>query len=105
MFLGVKGFFRGENTIKGVKHMPRSARQISNTKVYHIILRGNDKQDIFYDEQDYKKFIKEIQETKEKYQYKVLTDNKNNIRKKYNITTIDKPSIESIMLFYIKGEK
>ncbi len=51
--------------------MPRSARQISNTKVYHIILRGNDKQDIFYDEQDYKKFIKEIQETKEKYQYKL----------------------------------
>ena len=42
---------------------------------------------------------------KEKYQYEVLTDNKNNIRKKYNITTIDKPSIESIMLFYIKGEK
>ena len=36
--------------------MPRSARQISNTKVYHIILRGNDKQDIFYDEQDYEKF-------------------------------------------------
>ena len=51
--------------------MPRSAREISNTKVYHIILRGNDKQDIFYDEQDYKKFIKEIQETKEKYQYKL----------------------------------
>ena len=49
--------------------MPRSARQISNTKVYHIILRGNDKQDIFYDKQDYRKFIKEIKETKEKYQY------------------------------------
>ena len=49
--------------------MPRSAREISNTKVYHIILRGNDKQDIFYDEQDYRKFIKEIKETKEKYQY------------------------------------
>ena len=49
--------------------MPRSARETSNTKVYHIILRGNDKQDIFYDEQDYRKFIKEIKETKEKYQY------------------------------------
>ena len=24
---------------------------------------------------------------------------------KYNITTIDKPSIEDIMLFYVKGEK
>ena len=30
--------------------MPRVARKISNTKVYHIILRGNDRQDIFYDE-------------------------------------------------------
>ena len=49
--------------------MPRSARETSNTKVYHIILRGNVKQDIFYDEQDYRKFIKEIKETKEKYQY------------------------------------
>ena len=51
---------------------------------------------------DKKDFIKY---KKEKYQYEVLTENKNNIRKKYNITTIDKPSIEDIMLFYIKGEK
>ena len=39
------------------------------------------------------------------YQYEVLTSNRNTIRNKYNITTIDKPSIEDIMLFYIKGEK
>ena len=51
------------------------------------------------EEKDYIKY------KKEKYQYEVLTDNKDNIRKKYNITTIDKPSIEDIMLFYIKGEK
>ena len=42
---------------------------------------------------------------KGKYQYEVLTSNKNNIRNRYNITTIDKPSIEDIMLLYIKGEK
>ena len=48
--------------------MPRIARKISNTKVYHIILRGNDKQDIFFDEQDYIKFIKELIKVKEKYQ-------------------------------------
>lgn len=46
-----------------------------------------------------------IRYKKEKYQYEVLTNDKNNIIKKYNITTIDKPSIEEIMLFYIKGEK
>ena len=48
--------------------MPRSARQISNTKVYHIILRGNDKQDIFYDKQDYEKFKNEVIKAKDKYQ-------------------------------------
>lgn len=46
-----------------------------------------------------------IRYKKGKYQYEVLTNDKNNIRKKYNITTIDKSSIEEIMLFYIKGEK
>ena len=51
------------------------------------------------DEKDY------IAYKKGKYQYEVLTSDKNIIRNKYNITTIDKPSIEDIMLFYIKGEK
>ena len=51
------------------------------------------------DEKDYIKY------QKEKYQYEVLTNNKNRIKQKYNITVIDKPSIEDIMLFYIKGEK
>lgn len=49
--------------------MPRKARKTSKTKVYHIILRGNDKQDIFFDKQDYKKFLEDIEKTKEKYQY------------------------------------
>ena len=51
------------------------------------------------DEKDYIKY------KKEKYQYEVLTSNKDTIRRKYNITSIDKPSIEDIMLFYIKGER
>ena len=51
--------------------MPRKARKISKTKVYHIILRGNDRQDIFYDEQDYRKFMNQIVKTKEKYIYEL----------------------------------
>ena len=51
------------------------------------------------DEKDY------ISYKKGKYQYEVLTNDKSAIRSKYNISTIDKPSIEDIMLFYIKGEK
>lgn len=51
--------------------MPRMARQKSSTKVYHVILRGNAKQDIFLDKQDYYKFFREICNTKEKYQYEL----------------------------------
>ena len=56
---------------------------------------------------DFTKLQKEdyIKYKKGKYQYEVLTDNKYKIKQKYNITTIDKPSIEEIMLLYIKGEK
>ena len=53
--------------------MPRIARKISSTKVYHIILRGNDRQDIFLDEQDYHKFLKIVKILKEKYQYDIFT--------------------------------
>ncbi len=53
--------------------MPRKARQKSSTKVYHVILRGNAKQDIFLENYDYYKFIKEIKRTKGKYQYELYT--------------------------------
>ena len=42
---------------------------------------------------------------KKKYQHEVLIGNKAAFRKKYNIATIDKPSIDDVMLFYVKGEK
>lgn len=51
--------------------MPRIARQISKTNVYHTMIRGNDKQDIFLDEQDYYKFLKEVKNTKIKYKYQL----------------------------------
>ena len=51
--------------------MPRKSREKSNSKVYHVIVRGINKQDIFLDEQDNKKFIKEIKRVKEKYQFQI----------------------------------
>ena len=51
------------------------------------------------DEKDY------IAYKKGKYQYEVLVNDKSLIRKKYNIATIDKPSIEDIMLFYCASNK
>lgn len=59
------------------------------------------------DEKDFSKISKEDYDyyRKEKYQYEVLVKNKKMIMSKYGISTIDKASIEDIMLFYIKGEK
>lgn len=51
------------------------------------------------EEEDY------INYKKGKYQYEVLINNKNSFKKKYNINSIDKPTIDDIMLFYIKGER
>lgn len=64
---------KNKNKINRGDEMPRMARQKSSTKVYHVILRGNAKQDIFLEKQDYGKFIKEICNTKEKYQYELYT--------------------------------
>lgn len=40
-----------------------------------------------------------------RYEYQVLVEQKNNFKSKYNFDVIDKPTIEDIMLIYIKGEK
>ena len=46
-----------------------------------------------------------IKYKKNRYEYDVLLENKYEFRKNYNISVIDKPSLEDIMLIYIKGEK
>lgn len=37
--------------------MPRQARTISSTNVYHAILRGVNKQQVFEDDEDYIRFL------------------------------------------------
>ena len=53
--------------------MPRIARENLKTitKTYHIIIRGNNKQDIFTCENDRKKFINLLKKTKEEYSFRV----------------------------------
>ena len=46
-----------------------------------------------------------IKYRKEKYQYEVLVPDKFKIAKKYNFKVIDKPSIDEIMLMFVKGEE
>jgi len=47
-------------------NMPRQARKKSETGIYHIMIRGINRQNIFEDDEDYLKFIHTIQKNKEK---------------------------------------
>ena len=38
-------------------NMPRQARKTSGTGIYHVMLRGINRQDIFEDDEDYMKFL------------------------------------------------
>ena len=51
--------------------IPRAPRKKSNTNVYHVIIRGINRQNIFLDKQDFKKFLKEVKRTKEVYKYEL----------------------------------
>lgn len=52
--------------------MARTNRNYNpTTNLYHIIIRGIGQQDIFYDDQDRNKFLKELKNTKEQYKYEI----------------------------------
>ena len=53
--------------------MPRIARNYSKIKVYHITIRGIDKQNIFFDDNDRFKFMDIIKDTKEKFNYDIYS--------------------------------
>ena len=40
-----------------------------------------------------------------RFEYEVLVEDKIKFRRKYDFNIIDKPTLEDIMLIYIKGEK
>ncbi len=40
--------------------MARKAREYSSIDIYHIMLRGIDKRDLFYDKEDYSFFINRL---------------------------------------------
>ncbi len=51
--------------------MARQARQRSSTGIYHIMLRGIDKRDIFLDNQDRRKFIESLFKAREAGGFKI----------------------------------
>ena len=46
--------------------MPREAREKSKTGIYHVLLRGIDKRDLFLDDDDRRKFVRNLEQAKEK---------------------------------------
>ncbi len=51
--------------------MPRAARIAPQEFVYHVLARGNNKQDVFKDEDDFRKYIDILRTYKQKYQYRL----------------------------------
>lgn len=82
--------------------MPRTRRKISKTGIYHIMIRGNEKKNIFLDDSDRVKFIKILLKIKHEELYELFsycimpnhvhliikdnTNNISNIMKKINTT-------------------
>lgn len=51
--------------------MPRQAREKSKSGIYHIMIRGNGRKEIFHDNQDYIKFLNILKKIKNKFDLKV----------------------------------
>ena len=53
--------------------MSKYLREFSNSKVYHIIIKGIDDGTIFYDNEDRNVFLNKLEITKKKFKYKILS--------------------------------
>ena len=51
--------------------MPRAARIAPNGNIYHVLTRGNNSQNIFKDDNDFKKYLELIFRYKGKYHFKL----------------------------------
>ena len=51
--------------------MPRIARIAPKEHVYHVLTRGNNRQDVFKEKKDYEKYLEILQRYKEKYKFKL----------------------------------
>jgi len=56
-----------------MKKMPRTRRLKSDTGIYHVVLRGINRQTIFEDEEDNEMFLLTLDQYKKKSGYKLLT--------------------------------
>jgi len=59
------------NNYRGEDNMPRKARQQSKSGIYHIMIRGNERTNIFLDDEDRIKFINILGNKKKEKEYSI----------------------------------
>ncbi len=52
--------------------MPRLPRKVSENGIYHVVVRGINKADVFLDDEDYLKLLYIIKDVQEKHSFKVF---------------------------------
>ncbi len=52
--------------------IPRTSRKLSESNIYHIVIKGNNSQVLFFDSKDYLFFLKEIKKAVDEYDCKIL---------------------------------
>jgi putative transposase len=51
--------------------MARTARVVTDNTIYHVITRGNQKQNVFRDQVDYQEYLKLLQKYKHQYNFQI----------------------------------
>ena len=105
-----KGIFVSSHITSDLEHIADYITFINNGEI--VLTKTRDELLEIYgivkcSEEEFKKLDKKdfIKYRKSKYEYEILIENKLEFKKKYDIQVIDKPTIEDIMVIYIKGEK
>ncbi len=66
-------YLKNYNKKGGKIKLPRQARRKSHSNIYHCMLRGVNKQDIFFEDKDYLEFQDIIRKNKKKFLYQVYS--------------------------------
>ena len=105
-----KGIFVSSHITSDLEHIADYITFINNGEIIFTKTRDELLENygiVKCSEEQFKKIDKKdyIKYKKNRYEYDVLIEDKYEFKKKYDISVIDKPTIEDIMLIYIKGEK
>ena len=105
-----KGIFVSSHITSDLEHIADYITFINNGEIIFTKTRDDLLENygiVKCSEEQFKKIDKKdyIKYKKNRYEYDVLIEDKYEFKKKYDISVIDKTSLENIMLIYIKGEK